>query len=790
MITVLTFFGQTDSSYFNTYTPSFEGLTLDPEIVDDEGIISYHRRAKKLIDVPANVYIIDQQEILEQGYLTLVDVLENVPGIMTSQPGNALDGELFMMRGLSGNYYCKILINNLPIQPSAVGGMPIGGQLPIRQAERIEIIFGPASANYGGDAMAGVINIITKKTNKTSVIQADLTVGNNQYKQLNMFYAGRLGRVKKHIQYAIFANYSQQVTVNLDGYNDSLFNPRNYCTIQRTPLDYTKFNNFESEDSLGLKPVRRELKQESFMLGGTLEFNRFKFGYLAMNRTAHSALGQNTGVVSYADPSTLYGEKIHRISGSYEIKKTGFSSITNVSWLNYRMNNSSSQRKIISTDDMLTYEVAQLRDEAQGDMIYRNQVEKNLTKRGKSYMYAGSDDLLIEELMTFDLSFDGKNLKKHEVQFTGGFNIQYSGNLPVIDDSETPFDQPYYMFSGKRYYSNDSTISSNPLNYYNTGAFLQGFWTYNKINFLLGVRYDYHSIYKNFVNPRVAINYKFNKRLAVHTAYNTAHRTPSSFYSGFSYSLAIDNTGLIDNDLNEELKAERLQSIEAGVLYRTSSKNQVDVTMFYTTITDKVEKEISRKIEYSADQQQYARFVNNGYANRAKTNIASVKISVFTKSLVWDLLSSKVSFSANYSKEFFEEGVEGSPSTHVFNVPNYFADWHLSYRLPINDVKLSFEVNQIYSSSYYQGYIERESINDNVQVTKTEHIAPSYYLLDLGFRYVTASVRLELFAYVRNIFSQKYGGISATGSPNDIYINPQQGRRLQLGVSYRLGVGE
>ena len=82
------------------------------------------------------------------------------------------------------------------------------------------------------------------------------------------------------------------------------------------------------------------------------------------------------------------------------------------------------------------------------------------------------------------------------------------------------------------------------------------------------------------------------------------------------------------------------------------------------------------------------------------------------------------------------------------------------------------------------------SLQEDIEKVLTEHVAPSYYLLDLGFRYVTASVRLELFAYVRNVFSKMYGGISATGSPNDIYINPQQGRRLQVGVSYRLGVGE
>ena len=122
-------------------------------------------------------------------------------------------------------------------------------------------------------------------------------------------------------------------------------------------------------------------------------------------------------------------------------------------------------------------------------------------------------------------------------------------------------------------------------------------------------------------------------------------------------------------------------------------------------------------------------------------------------------------------------------------MPAFFTDWHLSYRLPFDHIRLSIEVNQIYSSSYYQGYVFRQTENDLTTVTKVAFTNPSYYIMDLGLRYITSSVRLELFAYVRNVFAKRYGGLSATGSPDDIYFNPQQGRRFQLGVSYRLGIG-
>jgi len=45
------------------------------------------------------------------------------------------------MRGVNGNQYTKILIDNIPVKASVLSGVPIEAQLPVRQAERIEIIY-------------------------------------------------------------------------------------------------------------------------------------------------------------------------------------------------------------------------------------------------------------------------------------------------------------------------------------------------------------------------------------------------------------------------------------------------------------------------------------------------------------------------------------------------------------------------------------------------------------------------------------------------------------------------
>ncbi len=136
---------------------------------------STNRLAENPDDLTQEVIIIDGDDIRKFGYSTLVDVLKTIPGFRTSQPGNAIEGETFLMRGLEGNDYTKILINGIPIKPEATKSMPIAAQLPIRHAEYIEIVQGPSSATYGSDAMAGVINIVFPNIDRPVFAWADVS---------------------------------------------------------------------------------------------------------------------------------------------------------------------------------------------------------------------------------------------------------------------------------------------------------------------------------------------------------------------------------------------------------------------------------------------------------------------------------------------------------------------------------------------------------------------------------------------------------------------------------------
>ncbi|PIB37169.1 hypothetical protein BFP72_18025 [Reichenbachiella sp. 5M10] len=107
---------------------------------------------------------INRQTIEQLGGNDLSDVLNFNPNISVTP--NASDGKSTVsMFGLSGEYV-KILIDNIPvISDNGVGNDIDITQLNLDNVERIEVTEGSMGVMYGSNAIAGIINIITKKDN-------------------------------------------------------------------------------------------------------------------------------------------------------------------------------------------------------------------------------------------------------------------------------------------------------------------------------------------------------------------------------------------------------------------------------------------------------------------------------------------------------------------------------------------------------------------------------------------------------------------------------------------------
>ena len=121
--------------------------------------------------VPLSVSMISQKEIENSGQMNILPALNTyAPGIFVTERNtlgfgvsNTAAGSI-TMRGISSspNTDVLVMIDGNP-QYQGIFGHPLADAYVASDVEKVEIIHGPASILYGSNAMAGVINIITKK---------------------------------------------------------------------------------------------------------------------------------------------------------------------------------------------------------------------------------------------------------------------------------------------------------------------------------------------------------------------------------------------------------------------------------------------------------------------------------------------------------------------------------------------------------------------------------------------------------------------------------------------------
>ena len=115
------------------------------------------------------IQTISREDIANQGFTSVIDLIENMsaagsPPISRSEPlvsGENVGGNYVNLRNL-GASRTLVLINGKRLGITTSGYQDISA-IPMGMVERIDVLKDGASAMYGSDAMAGVVNIITRK---------------------------------------------------------------------------------------------------------------------------------------------------------------------------------------------------------------------------------------------------------------------------------------------------------------------------------------------------------------------------------------------------------------------------------------------------------------------------------------------------------------------------------------------------------------------------------------------------------------------------------------------------
>jgi vitamin B12 transporter len=135
-------------------------VLADTELEMSEIVVTATRTEEEILTAPGHVTVLDAEEISRSGAKNLADLLTRQAGIKINDYGAEGAVKSISIRG-SASAQVLILVNGVRLNDSRQGGANLS-QISLENIEKIEIIRGGFSALYGADAVAGVINIITK----------------------------------------------------------------------------------------------------------------------------------------------------------------------------------------------------------------------------------------------------------------------------------------------------------------------------------------------------------------------------------------------------------------------------------------------------------------------------------------------------------------------------------------------------------------------------------------------------------------------------------------------------
>jgi iron complex outermembrane receptor protein len=217
-------------------------LESETEEIEDV-VISSTRSSRTIKDIPTRVEFISGEELEEKGNMKSGDIrmlLSESTGIQTQQTSAISGNASIRIQGLDGRY-TQILKDGFPLFSGAASGLGLL-QTPPLDLKQVELIKGSASTLYGGGAIAGLVNLISKTPATKRELKFHLNGSSGKGFDINGFYGQRFEKVGT----TIFASHNRNWTYDpakigftaIPKFERYVFNPKLFLYF----TDNTKLN--------------------------------------------------------------------------------------------------------------------------------------------------------------------------------------------------------------------------------------------------------------------------------------------------------------------------------------------------------------------------------------------------------------------------------------------------------------------------------------------------------------------------------------------------------------------
>ncbi len=194
----------------------FITLERDEEMLSNV-VVSSSRTNSRIKDLPTRVEVLGTEDMEEETSMhpgNASMLLSEASGIQTQQTSASSGNVQIRILGLDGKY-TQLLKDGFPMYSSFSNGLSIM-QIPPLDLKQVELIKGSSSSLYGGDAIAGIINFISKDPSAIPTWNALINQTNRDGTDVGSFFTAR----NKHWGITLLNTFSHQVPVDIhnDGF--------------------------------------------------------------------------------------------------------------------------------------------------------------------------------------------------------------------------------------------------------------------------------------------------------------------------------------------------------------------------------------------------------------------------------------------------------------------------------------------------------------------------------------------------------------------------------------------
>ena len=146
-------------------------------------VVTASRSEEKIENVPARISVIDEKTLEKNPILNLSDIIQRDPSVYIKQSGGMGQISEIALRGTKG-VHTLVLKDGARLNSQNELGPLYPAFLDTTDLQQIEILKGPASVQYGSDAIGGVVQLISKKPSKSGAELTGIYGENDTYKTI------------------------------------------------------------------------------------------------------------------------------------------------------------------------------------------------------------------------------------------------------------------------------------------------------------------------------------------------------------------------------------------------------------------------------------------------------------------------------------------------------------------------------------------------------------------------------------------------------------------------------